>query len=433
MTRTFERVRAASPDARCPGTSEGPPVTSDTTDEPITIDRYADIRDAFYNPALSRGLDPRSFEEGNPRDGVLSTLHGDEHKERRRLENPLFRRSALVEYERDLFPGIVDQLCAEHAIGDVDLLALSGCMAVVLAAKRAGIDHDGSQDQLLELWHSGVMLAQAAALADLVADKDQVRRDVLRTLELLRDRYVLPSLERRRQLLDGDEELPHDLVSAALLSRRAGELDLDDELLTREVGLYLHGGSHTSAQTTCNAFHFLLGFDGVDRRELLEQAGGSALVAQQVVHETLRLRPMTPRVKRRATAATQVGSHHVDEGQTVVLDVAAANRDPDLYGDAPDAFDITRRVSDRAQLWGLSFGAGAHICIGRSVAGGFPLHGAETDEDTTEAHLYGLVAHMVRAVAARDVRRHPSAEPKLDTRTTRGSRWAHFPVRFPQS
>jgi cytochrome P450 len=404
------------------------------TSEPIIIDRYTDIREAFYNPDLSRGLDPTSYEEGNPRDGVLSTLHGDEHKERRRLENPLFRRSALVEYERGLFPAIVDEICAENAVGDVDLLELSGTLAVVLAAKRAGIDHDGSQQQLLELWSAGVTLAQAAALADVVTDKETVRRDVFRTLDELRDRYVLPSMQHREALLHAGEDLPHDLLSVALRSRRAGELALDDDLLTREVGLYLHGGSHTSAQTTCNAFHILLGYeDGPERGDLLKEAGSSALVAQQIVHETLRLRPMTPRVKRRAIRPTEVGGHRVDVGQTVVLDVRAANRDPALYGDDPDAFDIQRRVSDKAQLWGLSFGAGAHICIGRSVAGGFPLHGAEEDEDTTEAHLYGLVAHMVRAIAARHVSRHPDADPELDTRTSRGSRWSRFPVRFPDS
>ena len=397
----------------------------------IVIDRYELIREAFYNDALSRELDTRSFDEGNPRDGVLSTLHGDEHKERRRLENPLFRRSALVEYEQELFPDIVRAICGRHARGDVDLLELSGMLAVVLAAKRAGVDHDGSREQLLELWYAGVNLAQAAALADVVEGREKIQREVMETLARLRDRYVLPALEQRRALLRSGDELPHDLVSAALLARESGEIVLDDELLTREVGLYLHGGSHTSAQTTCNAFHFLLGYEQEARHDLLERAATSSLAAQQVVHETLRLKPMTPRVKRRATVDTTVGELTIPAGTTVIMDVRAANRDERLYGQHPERFDIDRRVDDKVQLWGLSFGAGAHICIGRSVAGGFPLHGGEDDSDTSQAHLYGLVAHMVHAIAQHGVARHPSNDPELDTRTTRGSRWARFPVRFP--
>ncbi len=396
----------------------------------IRLDSYEAIREAFYNAELSRALDTRSFEEGNPRHGVLSTLEGDEHRERRRLENPLFRRSALVEYERELFPEIVERICDDEARGDVDLLELTGMLAVVLAAKRAGIDHDGSREQLLELWRAGVLLAQAAALSDVVTDKERVAREVMEQLDRLHDHYVQPAIERRADLRNAGQPLPHDLVSAALVAREQGDITLDDQLLTREVGLYLHGGSHTSAQTACNAFHFLLGYDGTDRRDLLERAAGSSLAAQQVVHETLRLRPMTPQVKRRAASDTRVGGIEVPAGTTVVMDVRAANRDATLYGDHPDKFDIDRRVDDKAQLWGLSFGAGSHVCIGRSVAGGFPLHGSESSDDVGEAHLYGLVAHMVRAIAARGVQRHPEQEPELDERTSRGSRWFRFPVRF---
>jgi hypothetical protein len=45
-------------------------------DDPIVMDRYPEIRDATYHPDLSRSLDKRSFEEGNPRAGILSLLHG---------------------------------------------------------------------------------------------------------------------------------------------------------------------------------------------------------------------------------------------------------------------------------------------------------------------------------------------------------------------
>lgn len=408
--------------------------------EPLVVDRYADIRDAMYNRDLSRRLDDRSFEEGNPRAGVLSTLHGAAHKQRRRLENPLFRRAELVEYESELFPRAIDAIADRDAVGELDLLDLAGSMAVVLATRRAGIDHDGSREQLSELFWHGVSLAQGASVADAVVDRDRVRRETERTLELLEERFVGPSRRRREAILDAVERgeastdaLPHDLVTVALQARRAGDVVLDDALLTREAGLYLHGGSHTSAQTTCNAFEFLLGYDGVDRSSLLREAGSSLLVAQQIVHETLRLVPMTPEIKRRVAADTVVGSEPVATGDTVVLDIRAGNRDPDYYGDDAAVFDPQRSVGEGASLWGLSFGAGAHICIGRSVAGGLPLQGGEDEDETSASHLFGQVARMVRVIAARGVQSHPGRHPERDGRTTRASRWRHFPVRFPQA
>lgn len=408
--------------------------------ETLVLKRYADIRDALYHKHLSRSLDARSFEEGNPRAGVLSTLHGAEHKERRKLENPLFRRAALVEYEHELFPVAIDEIAVRDAVGELDLLELAGSMAVVLATKRAGVDHDGSRQQLKELFWHGVSLAQGASLADAVVDRERVERETRETLQALERDYVGPSRRRREALIDAvergesDERLPNDLLTVALLSRRAGELDLDDDLLTREVGLYLHGGSHTSAQTTCNAFEFLLGYDGVDRTSLLREARSSLLMAQRIVHETLRVVPMTPRIKRRAVDDTVVAGAPVSAGETVVLDIFSGNRDPDYFGDKAEEFDPNRTVAEGASVWGLSFGAGPHVCIGRSVAGGVPLQGSEHEDEISESHLYGQVARMVQVIASHGVEPDPQRQPERDGRTTRASsRWLRFPVRFPNT
>jgi cytochrome P450 len=403
----------------------------------IVLTAYDEIREALYNRDLTRSLDERSFEEGNPRAGVLSMLHGNEHKVRRRLENPLFRRSELVEYEQDLFPVAIDAIAQRDATGAVDLLELAGTMATVLACRRAGIDHDGSREQLTDLFRIGLALAQGAALADALVNRDTVRRETEATLERLEERFVGPSRRTRQELIersrnDADVVLPYDLITAALLARDSEGDALDDALLTREVGLYLHGGSHTSAQTTCNAFEFLLGLDGTDRSALLKEAAASTLAAQRIVHETLRVVPMTPRVQRRAVIDTVVAGRPLEAGATLVLDVRAGNRDERYFGPDSDRFDPDRPVREGAAKWGLSFGAGPHICIGRSVAGGMPLHGEEGADELGDGHLYGQVARMVQAIAARGLGPDPANAPERDDRTTRSSaRWRTFPVVFP--
>jgi cytochrome P450 len=409
--------------------------SNDARTDEFVFETYDEIREGLYHRDLTRKYDDRSFEEGNPRADILSMLHGSEHRERRRMENPLFRRNALIQYERDLFPEVLNNVLATQQHGPVDLFRLAGALSVVLAARRAGIDHDGTMEQLGELWDHVLMIAQASAILDQVGDKDKILSEVSEALVEFGREFVGPSQRRREQLLDayeadGEPEPPDDLITTALGYRRDGRLELDDGIIIREAGLYLHGGSHTSAQTTCNTFYYLLGFDGRNEpHPVLERIAADPSWAQRAVHETLRLRPTTPRLQRRAVRDLTLGGVEIPAGSRVVFDVRTANRDPQRYGDDPEVFNPDRQLAEGTALWGLSFGAGSHICIGRSVAGGFPLQQRELRDGVGgEQHLYGLVALIVRAIAACGVSSIADDPPELDTRTDRGTRWARFPI-----
>ena len=72
--------------------------------ESITLTGYEAVRGALTNNDLSRSLDRERFETGNLKEGTLSVLHGAEHRERRRMENRLFRRDMFELYENEMFP-----------------------------------------------------------------------------------------------------------------------------------------------------------------------------------------------------------------------------------------------------------------------------------------------------------------------------------------
>jgi len=151
------------------------------------------------------------------------------------------------------------------------------------------------------------------------------------------------------------------------------------------------------------------------------------LFAQRVVQETLRLRPTTPKMKRRAEADTEIAGRRVPKDALVVFDIVAANQDPRLFGGQPDQFDPDRAIDASVQRWGLSFGGGPHQCPGRAVGGGFPV---PADFHADADHVFGLVALELQAVARRGVRPDPSAAPERDMRTARFTRWLHYPVGF---
>ncbi len=82
------------------------------------------------------------------------------------------------------------------------------------------------------------------------------------------------------------------------------------------------------------------------------------------IAEVLRFEPITPFTARLTTAELDLDGITVPEGTLLIACTATANRDADTYTD-PEAFDIT---ADRGNAADLTFGAGAHFCIGHALA-----------------------------------------------------------------
>ena len=223
------------------------------------------------------------------------------------------------------------------------------------------------------------IFSQGAAILD-SKDPDTVRARVYEAYERFERDYVGPAWAQRAGLLDAhargeiaDDDVPHDILTALLRHRADPSLELGDERrIVREVATYLQGGTHTNGQVVVNATDLL--FEALPEQPgILDRLAEDRLFAQRVVHETLRLRPTTPKIRRRTVADTTIAGRPIPANALVVLDVVAGNQDPALFGAQPERFDPDRTVAPDVPRWGHSFGAGAHICPGRTVGGGFPV------------------------------------------------------------
>ena len=83
----------------------------------------------------------------------------------------------------------------------------------------------------------------------------------------------------------------------------------------------------------------------------------------RVIDESLRHCPSAPSSTRHAPQALELGGVHIPAGSDLFLSLAAANRDPAQFPD-PDRFDVDRDCGTRL----LTFGGGAHFCLGASLA-----------------------------------------------------------------
>lgn len=85
-------------------------------------------------------------------------------------------------------------------------------------------------------------------------------------------------------------------------------------------------------------------------------------LAKNAFEETLRMETPLQNVFRTTTREVELEGLRIPESEKVLLLLASANRDPEHW-EAPDRFDITRRVQGH-----VGFGVGVHVCIGQVIA-----------------------------------------------------------------
>jgi len=395
--------------------------------ETVTLTSYADCLEAYRNRDLKQAL----YDEGGViMDDVLVTLHGTEHRDRRRLENRLFRRQIVLEQENDTFPPIVASTLAPYvAAGEVDLVPLGHQLLLNLSAPTAGLDRPlGTPEETAHLYRYLMTFIEGATLAHSTRDHDEVRREVRDAIEEFRDEFFGPALRRRRDLIAAveageldAEALPRDILTVLLSN--TDRLDLPDDVILREIAFYLLAGAHTSAtaftRTLDAVFTWLADHPGDDLR-----LGDDRLAIQRFVHETVRLNPSSPVGMRTALAPVSLSSGiEIPLGALVVFDLMAANRDISVFG--PDAAEFVpgRVLPDGVGPYGLSFGSGMHACIGQELAAG-----VLTVEDVArDDHIHGLVSVAVQALLERGARPDPSHPPVMDT-ATRRPYWSSYRV-----
>lgn len=380
----------------------------------VVLTSFADAKDAYRSRDLRQSL----YDEGEVvmADTVIM-LHGDEHRARRRVENRLFRRETSLRYEREMFPAVVEATVAPHAVaGRVDLVPLGHQLMFNLAALTAGVDRpEGTPEETARLYGYMMRFIEGATLAHSTRDKDVQRTEIAAALDDWDAEFLTPSIERRR----GADGPPADVL-ACLLAHR-DELGLDHAALRREIAFYLLAAAHTSATAFVRSIDHLLGWI-TDHPGDGGRAVDDPTFVQRCVHETVRLNPSSPTGMRRALAPVRLRSGvEVPAGATVVIDLLAVNRDPDVFGPDAGTFDPTRPVPQGVAPFGLSFAAGMHVCIGQDLAAGVvPSEGTDPD-------LFGLVTGAVQAMFRHGVRHDPDHPPVRDANTVRPY-WGRYPV-----
>jgi cytochrome P450 len=384
------------------------------------ITSFVEADEILRNPEFAAG----GFEEESLpfRGRTLLELDGDEHRQRRKLEQPLLAKPMLERYESEILEPAIERCLAEadanrgrDGIVRADLVRVSHRLFLQIAAAVIGLDDVETPERTALLEECMYSLNAAFDVKFSTGDHAEIVAEGVSAKDRLLENFYTPSADRRAELLAGhrrgelpDEELPGDLLTIML--HHHGD-DWDADLPLREVILYLAGSTSTTSNAVNHAvveLHQWLAEHPKDRVHLNETA-----FLRGVCNEALRLRLNVTALVRRATRDITLSTGRlIRSGEHTALDFIQANRDPEAFGEDAASFNPWRQVPARVRPYGLAFGIGRHLCIGLPLV--TTVSGKPAGEGESDRAMLKILRALLDAGIEPDPERPPDYTPTAE-------------------
>ena len=352
-------------------------------------------------------------------------LHGEEHQKKKRIFSGVFNRRFFRHYQNHVFPKAVrETMDPVIAAGRGDMAQFAYRVLINLTADSAGIDRRHTEedtDRLLQLLGK---LGHAPTMGQLTdpSAREKLLGELEEALAAFREEFFEPSLARRREIVARHEageidraDLPTDAITAQLLHSPTDE-DLPYDERMKDAAFFILAGAFTTANVLMNMVNNALDWfeeRPEDRRRLLDDP----ILMQTFIWENVRLHPASPITKRRALCPMSLpDGYEAASDDYVTIDLTKANRNPELFGADAEAFNPHRELPENLPLHGLSFGGGAHVCLGKLLAVGARITEDNKDAEETEV---GTIALVMQELLRHGVARDPERAPKIDESTSR--------------
>ncbi|RBY95425.1 cytochrome P450 [Blastococcus sp. TF02-8] len=347
----YERLRTAAPFAG--GAFARVSVHHDVCTDVLRSDDFGVI-----GGARADGLPPvlrTALRVAGPRPSIgpidppsMLAVDPPEHTRYRRLVSRAFTARAVAhlrERTAQIAAELLDDLESDAASGQpVDLVArYASLLPVTVISEMLGVPVS-MREQFLA-WGDGATPSLDMGLPW------STHRSVERNLAEL-DAWFRGHLRRLRQ------EPGEDLLSQLAVALDDDGSGLTEQELVATAALVFGAGFETTVNLIGNGAALL--FAHPDQRRLLVE---DPSLWPNAVDEMLRVESPVQRTGRRVRRDTTVHGVQLREGELVLLGLAAANRDPQVFED-PHAFDVTRaNARDH-----VAFSSGIHFCLGAALA-----------------------------------------------------------------
>lgn len=299
------------------------------------------LKSTAAQQAIAAGQEARPF--GTP--GFLF-LDPPDHTRLRKLVSKAFSPKVVRALETDITALVDALLDAVATAGRFEVIAdLAYPLPVAVICRLLGVP---IEDEPKFSWASALL---AQGLDPFIAFAGQPQGFEERMEAGLWLRGYLRDLLRQRRADPGE-----DLMSGLIAVEEAGDQLTEDEIVAT-CNLLLVAGHETTVNLIANAVLAML-----RHPEHWAALGRDSSRAPAIVEETLRYDPPVQLVGRIAGEDMSIGGVDVPRGETMMLLLAAAHRDPAVT-ERPAEFDPTR-----ATIRHLAFGLGPHFCLGAPLA-----------------------------------------------------------------
>ena len=310
----------------------------------------------------------------------LSLLTGAEHRQRRKLLAPHFKRTAMGEVVPGMLHVVNKHIArwrSDAELGPLTVVPRMRSLAFEVAASYLlgdvsdlGIGLDEFSRDFVT-WVDGMFVPVPLAVPLTRFGKAMAARE-----RLFR---VLDDLVMRR---DAHSRRGPDVLSTLLEVRdEHGEM-LPRDTVVDELQLLLFAGHDTTVTATSNAIYHLAHEpevcaaaraeqDGLERRQLDLEGIRAMPYLEAVIKESMRLIPPVGGAFRVMLRDAEYGGYRIPKGWRVAVGPGAVHRRPHYFPD-PERFDPTRFLdgaeAERPAFSYIPFGGGPRTCLGMHFA-----------------------------------------------------------------
>ncbi|MGW2284604.1 cytochrome P450 family protein [Streptomyces phaeochromogenes] len=336
----YDRLRDSAPVHRVTG-PDGSPAW--------LVTRYDDVREALANPLLS--LDKRHALPGGYKgfalppalDANLLNMDPPDHTRIRRLVGRAFT-TRRVEQLRAPIRRTADHLLDALGVhGGTDLIAAYAApLPITVICDLLGVPDGHRRD--FRAW------------TDVLVAPDPARPQAAKEAVVAMLGFFTQLLAAKRK--EPADDLLSDLIAVRDEGGREGSDRLSEDELMSLAFLILFAGYENTVQLIGTAVLALLQHPGQLAALRADPSRLPAAVEEFVRYDG----PALLAIRRFPLEDVTIGDVTVPAGETVLLSLAAANRDPRRFPDA-DRFDLGRDATGH-----LALGHGIHYCLGAPLA-----------------------------------------------------------------
>jgi cytochrome P450 len=275
---------------------------------------------------------------------TMLVMDPPDHTRVRKLVNKAFtpkRIAALRGRIEEIVDHQLDQLAEMAKSGPADLIHdLAEPLPAIVIAELLGVPAEDHRQ--FRQWSSKLIAGLASPkLEDRVASGAAGQQILAYLSDII--------AARRREPRD-------DLISAMIHAQEESDALSDEELLATS-NLLLLAGHETTTNLIGNGVLALL-----REPDELERLRADPSLLPTAVEELLRFDGPVQATVRVALEDIEIDDHLIPEGALVLVNLGAANRDPEVFED-PDRLDVGRDPNPH-----VSFGFATHFCMGAPMA-----------------------------------------------------------------